>query len=84
MKDKSSKDLKANCMPPRNVFTIIHSNECLKLDKTKLNFCKYPIFASSFKQITLNTELMDYFTEAQKKDFHLLKIKAIANPIPNN
>jgi len=42
-------------------FNVLHSNECLKIDKNKINFCKYPIFASSFKQLPLLLELMDYF-----------------------
>lgn len=60
-------------------FTILHTNECLKIDKNKINFCKYPIFASSHKQLTMVAELMDYFVEGQKKEFHLLKIRTKVN-----
>lgn len=42
-------------------FVLLNTAECLKLDKNKVNFCKYPIFASSFKQLTIVAELMDYF-----------------------
>jgi hypothetical protein len=42
-------------------FTVLQTSECLKIDKTKINFCKYPIFASSFKQLSAMVELMDYF-----------------------
>jgi hypothetical protein len=42
-------------------FVVINTAECLKVDKNKVNFCKYPIFASSFKQLSLVAELMDYF-----------------------
>ncbi len=65
-------------------FILINTSECLKLDKNKVNFCKYPIFASSFKQLTLITELMDYFGENQKREFHLLKIKTKAHPFLNS
>jgi hypothetical protein len=40
-------------MPVRSTFTVFQTCECLKIDKSKINFCKYPIFASSFKQLTL-------------------------------
>ena len=63
---------------------MLNTCECLKLDKNKVNFCKYPIFASSFKQLTIVAELMDYFSEVQKKEFHLLKIKTKVNLFLNS
>lgn len=64
-------------------FHVFQTGECLKVDKNKLNFCKYPIFASSHKQLPLQLELMDYFTEAQRKDFHMLKLTATCDPFNN-
>ena len=63
---------------------MLNTCECLKLDKNKVNFCKYPIFASSFKQLNIVAELMDYFSEVQKKEFHLLKIKTKVNLFLNS
>lgn len=60
---------------------MIATTDCLKSDKSKINFCKYPIFGSSSKQINLLLELMDYFVDYQKKDFHMLSLKATTNPI---
>lgn len=68
MKDKS----KDKTQP--KAFTLLHTSECLKLDKNKVNFCKYPIFASSQKQLVIVAELLDYFGEAQRKEFHMLKL----------
>jgi hypothetical protein len=48
-------------------FILLHSSECLKLDKNKVNFCKYPIFASFHKQLPIVTELLDYFGENQRR-----------------
>jgi hypothetical protein len=62
MKDKSK-----DKVPGKNCFTLLQTSECLKVDKAKINFCKYPIFASSFKQLTLVAELMDYFGEQQRR-----------------
>lgn len=62
-------------VPARPSFMVAASKECLQVDKTRINFCKYPIFASSFKQLSLNVELLDYFAETQKRDFHMIKIK---------
>lgn len=59
----------------KHSFIIVSTSDCLKVDKNKINFCKYPIFASSFKQITASLELLDYFADFQKKDFHMLKLK---------
>ena len=66
----------------RSTFTVFQTSECLKVDKNKINFCKYPIFASSFKQLTLIAELMDYFEEAQRREFHMIKIRTKVNPFP--
>jgi len=62
MKDKSKEK-----GPSKNSFTLLQTVECLKIDRNKVNFCKYPIFASSFKQLTIIAELMDYFGENQRK-----------------
>jgi hypothetical protein len=59
----------------KHSFIIVSTSDCLKIDKNKINFCKYPIFASSFKQINATIELLDYFADFQKKDFHMLKLK---------
>ena len=67
--------LKEKPVPPRPSFMVAASKECLQVDKNRINFCKYPIFASSFKQLPLNVELLDYFAESQKKEFHMIKIK---------
>ena len=71
----NQKDKKDQKNPSRHAFVVTTTKECLQADKNRINFCKYPIFASSHKQIILNVELMDYFVESQRKDFHLLKIK---------
>lgn len=78
MKDKSKEKA-----PPRS-FTLLHTSECLKLDKNKVNFTKYPIFASSYKQLALQAELLDYFAEAQRREFHLLKLKVEVQPFPGS
>ena len=52
---------------PKHSFLVSATRECLQVDKNRINFCKYPIFASSHKQITINAELQDFFTEAQRK-----------------
>jgi hypothetical protein len=65
-------------------FTLLHTSECLKLDKNKVNFCKYPIFASSHKQLPILAELLDYFGDSQRRQFHLLKLIVKANPFPNS
>lgn len=72
---EKSKDVKPN-ISSRPTFLVSASKECLQIDKNRINFCKYPIFASSFKQLSINVELLDYFAESQKKDFHLLKIRS--------
>ena len=64
----------------KHTFLVSATRECLQVDKTRINFCKYPIFASSHKQIIVNAELQDFFTEIQRKEFHLLSIKAETNP----
>jgi len=79
MKDKSKEKV-----PNKNCFTLLQSSECLKIDKNKVNFCKYPIFASSFKQLTIMAELMDYFGESQRKEFHMLKLKTKVHPFNNS
>ena len=38
----------------RPSFLVAATKECLQIDKNRINFCKYPIFASSFKQLTIN------------------------------
>jgi hypothetical protein len=38
---------------PKHSFVVIATTDCLKTDKNKINFCKYPIFGSSSKQITI-------------------------------
>lgn len=65
-------------------FTLLHTSECLKLDKTKVNFCKYPIFASSHKQLPILAELLDYFGDSQRRQFHLLKLAVKVHPFPNS
>lgn len=65
----------------KHSFVVIATSDCLKTDKNKINFCKYPIFGSSSKQITIVTELMDYFIDYQRKDFHMLKLKTSTNPV---
>lgn len=71
----NQKDKKDQKNPPRHTFVVSTTKECLQTDKTRINFCKYPIFASSHKQIILVAQLMDYFVDSQRKDFHLLNIK---------
>lgn len=66
----------------KHSFVVIATSDCLKADKNKINFCKYPIFGSSSKQITLLTQLMDYFIDYQRKDFHMLKLKTVTHPVP--
>ena len=39
---------------PKHTFLVSATRECLQVDKNRINFCKYPIFASSHKQITIN------------------------------
>lgn len=63
---------------------LLQTSECLKVDKTKINFCKYPIFASSFKQLALAAELLDYFGEHQRREFHMLKLKTRVLPFANS
>lgn len=60
---------------------MISTSDCLKVDKNKINFCKYPIFGSSSKQIVLIVDLYDYFIDYQKKDFHMLKLKTTTSEI---
>ena len=57
------------------------TSDCLKPDKNKINFCKYPIFGSSSKQITIMIDLLDYFIDFQRKDFHMLKLKTVTSLI---
>lgn len=60
------------------------TSDCLKVDKNKINFCKYPIFGSSSKQINIIIDLMDYFIDYQKKDFHMLKLNTLTTEIIGN
>lgn len=47
----------------------------MQVEKNRINFSKYPIFACSHKFIATGVELLDFFTEAQKKEFHMLSVK---------
>lgn len=63
----------------KHAFVISATRECLQVDKNRINFSKYPIFACSHKFMAINVELLDFFTEAQRKEFHLLSIKVETN-----
>ena len=72
---EKNKENKAN-NPPKHSFLVTATRDCLQVDKNRINFCKYPIFASSHKQIVITVEMMNFFAEHQRKDFHMLSIKA--------
>ena len=76
---KDKKDTNKASNSSKHSFVVIATSDCLKADKNKINFCKYPIFGSASKQIAIMIELHDYFIDYQKKDFHMLKLKTFTN-----